>query len=208
MDGCFHVLRLCGGRLRGSGLRWLDDRRGAAAIEFAFIAPILLMLYFVTMEVAQGIETNKKVGRIGSMVADLVTQQQTMSPSELRAIMQIGEAILQPYNRSRPTITVTAIKITDESSPEAEVVWSRRLADGEFSEPFVEGSETTVPEKLKIRDTFLVRVSGGLEYRPIITWTAEQKTALGLAAAFDKIEMKETYYLRPRMSSEIRCEDC
>ncbi len=208
MNGAFHVLARCGGLLRGTGRRWLGDRRGAAAIEFAFIAPILLMLYFVTMEVAQGIETNKKVGRIGSMVADLVTQQQTMSPTELRAIMQIGEAILQPYNRSRPTITVTAIKMTDESSPEAEVVWSRRLSDGNFTEPYAEGSETTIPEKLLIRDTFLVRVSGALDYRPLITWTAEQKAALGLAAAFDRIEMNETYYLRPRMSPEIRCDDC
>ena len=53
-----------------------SDKRGVAALEFALIAPLLLSMYFVTMEVAQGIEANKKVGRVGSMVADLVTQQQ------------------------------------------------------------------------------------------------------------------------------------
>ncbi|MBE0692234.1 MAG: pilus assembly protein, partial [Aquamicrobium sp.] len=67
----------------------IADRRGVAAIEFAFIAPLLLMLYFVTMEVAQGIETNKKVSRVGSMVADLVTQQsREISTSDLDPIMR------------------------------------------------------------------------------------------------------------------------
>ena len=41
----------------------LGDRRGVAALEFALIAPLLLSMYFVTMEVAQAIESNKKVGR-------------------------------------------------------------------------------------------------------------------------------------------------
>ena len=186
----------------------LADRRGVAAIEFAFIAPVLLALYFVTMEVAQGIEANKKVGRIGSMVADLVTQQQTISKSELEAIMQIGGAILQPYNRTKPNIEVTAIRISDESTPKVLVEWSRKMVNGAFSQGESKGSQTTVPEKLKIRNTFLIRVTGQLDYRPVITWTAQQKAALGLAAAFDNINMKETYYLRPRMSQDIPCTGC
>ncbi|MGD9812637.1 MAG: TadE/TadG family type IV pilus assembly protein, partial [Sphingobium sp.] len=43
-------------RLRGLLRRFahaLSDRRAAAAVEFAFIAPVLLSLYFVTMEVSQ-----------------------------------------------------------------------------------------------------------------------------------------------------------
>ncbi len=193
---------------RGWLRRLIGDRRGVAAVEFAFIAPVLLSLYFVTMEVAQGIETNKKVGRVGSMVADLVTQQQEVSPATLDAIMQIGESILQPYNRTRPTIEVTAIYLTDEATPKAQVVWSRRLANGNTSVGAPRNSLTTVPTQLRIRNTFLVRVSSQLDYRPVITWTADQKANLGLAAAFDRIAMNETYFLRPRMSARIDCTTC
>ena len=70
--------------------RAASDRRGVAAIEFALVTPLLLCMYFVTMEVSQAIETNKKVSRVGSMVADLVTQQQQITKSELNAIMEIG----------------------------------------------------------------------------------------------------------------------
>jgi len=192
-------------RLGRSARRLATDRRGVAAIEFAFIAPVLLSLYFVTMEVSQGIEVNKKVGRVGSMVADLITQQQTISKSELGAILQIGGSILQPYNRSLPTITATAIQITDEESPKVVVKWSRKLKDGAV----VAGPTTAkVPDTLKIRNTFLIRVDSDLAYKPVITWSADQKQVLGLAAAFDGIDMSEVYFLRPRISTTITCSDC
>ncbi len=185
-----------------------SDRRGVAALEFALIVPLLMTMYFVTMEVSQAIEVNKKVSRVGDMIADLITQQQATSKSEVEAIMRIGEATLQPYNRSQPSITVTAIQITDEATPKVQVAWSRKLVAGVFSNGEVAGSTTTVPAALKIKGSFLVRAESSLSYEPVITWAASSKPALGLAAAFDGISMKETYYLRPRMSTSIPCSDC
>ncbi|RVC28752.1 TadE/TadG family type IV pilus assembly protein, partial [Mesorhizobium sp. M7A.F.Ca.CA.004.04.2.1] len=92
--------------------RFWSDRRGIAAVEFALIMPILLIMYFLTMEASQAIETSKKVSRIGSMVADLVTQQTSVLKADVDAIMQIGSVTLQPYNRSPPSITITAIQVT------------------------------------------------------------------------------------------------
>jgi Flp pilus assembly protein TadG len=196
-----------GAQLGNRVKRLLHDRSGVAALEFALIVPLLLCLYFVTMEVAQAIETNKRVGRVGSMVADLVTQQQTMSKDELEAIMRIGEATLQPYNRSQPDITITAIEVVDEST--AKVVWSRKLVEGT---PEVGDAKdkpvTDLPSTLKITGSFLIRAESSLEYKPIITWVASAKSTLGLASAFDGISMKETYYLRPRMSTTIPCDNC
>ena len=105
-----------------------SDRRGVAAVEFALIVPLLLAMYFVTMEVAQAIETSKKVSRVGNMVADLVAQQPKISSlEELEAIMSIGEATLQPYNRSKPSIVITAIEVTNDATPKIQVVWSHKL---------------------------------------------------------------------------------
>lgn len=186
----------------------LADRRGVAALEFALIAPLLLTMYFVTMEVGQGIETNKKVGRSASMVADLVTQQQTTTKSDLDAILKIGNAILQPYNRSKPTIIITAIEITDETTPKVKVAWSRKMKNGAFSADKTPGTIISIPEKLKIKGSYLVHVTAQLDYRPVIAWAADDKSTLGLTAAFDELDMGEGYYLRPRMSSTITCSDC
>jgi Flp pilus assembly protein TadG len=198
-----------GAQLLNKARLMFHDRTGVAALEFALIVPLLLALYFVTMEVAQAIAVDKKVARVGSMVADLVTQMPEISKAELNAIMQIGEATLQPYNRSKPTIKVTAIEVTDETTPKVKVFWSRKLVDGAPSVDLAKDEIINdLPPALKIKGTFLVRVKSSLGYEPIITWAASGKATLGLTAAFDIISMKETYYLRPRRSTTIPCADC
>jgi len=188
--------------------RFGRDRRGVAAIEFAFIVPVLLIMYFITMEASQAIETSKKVSRIGSMVADLVTQQQTVVKADLEAMMKIGTSTLQPYNRSSPTIIITGIQITDEASPRVLVAWSRKLVGTTYSADAAPNTITTVPATLKIRNTFLIRVESDLGYKPMITWSASDSQALGLTSVFNNITMAETYYLRPRRSPTVPCSDC
>lgn len=192
----------------GAAGRFLRDRRGYGAVEFAMLTPILFMTYFLTMEIAQAIETSKKVSRIGSMVADLVTQQSTISKSEADAILKIGEGLLQPYNRSRPTIAITAIQMSTDATPKPVVVWSRKLADGAYSTGQTKGSLTTVPDKLRVAGSFLIRVQSQLGYVPVVAFSAGQESTLGLAAAFDKLDMGDAYYLRPRMSDTVPCADC
>ncbi len=191
--------------------RFHRDNKGVAALEFAFIAPVLLVMYFMTMEIGLGIEANKKVGRTASIVADLVTQNQTITKGDLDAIMRLGEGTLQPYNRSAPEIRITAVQITnDPTNPRAIVVWARKAIGTTASAHTPANTDITgaIPVKLLIPDTFLIRVETMLEYKPVVTWTSEQKTATGMTSAFDNISMDETYHLRPRMSVTIPCTDC
>jgi Flp pilus assembly protein TadG len=184
------------------------DRRGVAAVEFAYVAPILLVLYFVTMETAQAIDSNKKVARVASMVADLVTQQQEMSKTELDAIMKIGESIIQPYNRTNSRTVVTAIEVPSDPASPPKIAWSRKFADGVGSKPYAVGSPVTIPTAVNVPNSLIIRVESEMTYRPMISWTASQKEALSLGSMFDTIEMKDAYYLRPRMSTTIPCKDC
>ncbi|WP_027054501.1 TadE/TadG family type IV pilus assembly protein [Mesorhizobium erdmanii] len=186
-----------------------SNRRGVAAVEFALIVPILLIMYFMTMEASQAIETSKKVSRIGSMVADLVTQQPTIVKADLDAIMKIGTSTIQPYNRSVPNITITAIQVTTDTPPQVKVVWSRKVASGVNSVGATAGTATTVPATLNVAGTFLIRVESNLSYAPIISWSTDSPQKLGLTQSLTTtIPMGETYYLRPRRSLTIPCADC
>jgi Flp pilus assembly protein TadG len=197
-----------------SGLRSLfarlgRDRKGVAAIEFAFIAPVPLVTYFMTMEVSQGLEVSKKTGRIAIIVGDLVTQQQSLNKADLDSIMRIGEAVIQPYSRSTPSVYVTAIEITDENTPKARVAWSRKLVGGAASSYLpVDSIVTNVPAKLMIRNTFLIRAESKLEYTPVVVWSAGDSASFGMNSAFDKLDMSDRYFLRPRMSQKVTCNDC
>src|SRR5690606_2739523 len=112
------------------------------------------------------------------------------------------------YNRTEPTVYVTAIEITNEATPKVKVVWSRKLVNGSASNHLAKGSITTVPGTLKVPGSFLVRAESTLDYKPVLTWNAEKKKSVGMAAAFDNSSMDEAYYLRPRMSQTIPCGDC
>jgi len=189
--------------------RLARDRRGVAALEFALIVPLLLCLYFVTMEVAQAIEANKKVGRAASMAADLVAQMPEIPRSELEGIMRIGEATMQPYNRSKLDLVVTAIEVTNDATPRVQVFWEGKLIDGVYQKGVSKGTAVNdLPEALRIQGSFLIRAKATLGYQPVITWAASAKAPLGLASAFDDIQMGETYYLRPRRSTTIPCDGC
>ena len=109
--------------------RFLRDRRGVAATEFALLMPILFISYLVTFEVTLAIETQQKADRIGSAVADLVAQQQSLSKADIGQILEISDTIIRPYNRSTQAVKVTAIQVSDENVPKASVVWSARRLD-------------------------------------------------------------------------------
>ncbi|MAW89230.1 MAG: hypothetical protein CMJ42_22140 [Phyllobacteriaceae bacterium] len=190
--------------------RFQGDRKGIAAVEFAMIAPILIVMYFVTLELGLAIESSKKVGRTASIVADLVTQNQFVTKTDIDAMMRIGEGTLQPYNRSNPEIRITAIQFDDKDPPVGRVTWSRKAIGTTTSQHLSKDTDVTqlVPAKLRLKDTFLVRVETKLNYKPVMAWTSAEKEGLGLTSAFDSIDMGETFHLRPRMSATIGCGDC
>lgn len=194
--------------------RLVADRRGVAAIEFALIAPLMLAMCLVTWELALAIETSRKVGRAGSLSGDLVAQLQSVTASELQGILDIGSSIIQPYNRTDPDITITAIEITDEPASQTLVRWEYKLegkaADGtnEYAAGDPPGTVTSVPEDLRIPGSFLIKVYSHLDYRPIIVWSDKSKETLGLTSARATYDMDETYYLRPRITNAISCSGC
>ena len=184
------------------------DRRGVAAIEFALVVPLMLVMYLGTIEISAAVSVNRKVSRVAATVADLVTQQPEVAKSDLQGIMRIGEALLFPYETKKPVITITAIDV-DSSYPEGgKVAWARRYNAGTFDNAGIsKNDDSWVPTDLRIDGSFLVRVDTSLDYVPIVNWligdsVGTTKNGVGV------IEMSERYFLRPRLGADISCSDC
>ena len=191
-------------RIRTQVRRLSGDSKGAAAVEFALIAPLLITLYLGTQEISLALSINKKVGRTSSAIGDLITQKDTeIAVVDLKDIMKIGAATMQPYSITKPEVWVTGIKISTAGA--ATVAWSQKLVENTtYSVPYTVGSAVTVPAKLKINDTFLVKVETKLKYRPITSWTITTNKSSGYAY----FDMAEIYYLRPRNSDSLACVGC
>jgi len=188
--------------------RFRRDRRGIAAIEFALVVPLMLVMYLGTIEISAAVSINRKVSRIASTVADLVTQQTEVTKSDLKGIMEIGEALLFPYNSDSPVITVVAIDVESTYPKGGKIVWARRDNKGTFDNGGLsKNADIEVPTDLRIDGSFLIRVDTGLDYVPIVHWligdsVGKMKGGVGV------IEMSERYYLRPRLGADIPCSDC
>lgn len=195
----------------GSALAGLwRDRRGAAAIEFAMVVPLLLCMYFLSNEVGQAVETSRKLGRGAATIGLVATQQAgSVTKSELEAMMSLGDAALQPYNRSKGDFTVTGVKVNNDATPKAVVVWSRALSNGVAGAGRVKGGTMQIPDTMRTAGTFLVVVEAKLDYKPMIMWSAANKASIGLAAAFSVINMSENSFQVTRdLNMDIACPDC
>jgi Flp pilus assembly protein TadG len=187
--------------------RFLRDKRGIAAIEFALVVPLMLAMYLGTIEISSAVSINRKVSRVASTVADLVTQQDIVDKTMLNNIMEIGEAVLFPYETRKPDIVITAINV-DSSFPEGgKVAWSRRYDKGTYKAGETVNDDTWVPTDLRIDGTFLVRVDTGLDYVPVVGWVIGDSIGT-IKDGIGVLEMRERYFLRPRLGAAIPCTDC
>ena len=192
--------------------RFSRENKGAAAIEFALIAPLLLTLYLGTMEISRGLQVNKKVGRAASTMGDLVAQLSSgdnATTTSLDAILKIGKATLQPYNLSTPTIIVSGISMDSAGVPT--VAWSRQLVGTTYTRPYAINSPATspaIPTKLKIASTFLIRVQVKLEYVSITGWSLTKNKVDSGGKSYAAIDMSEIYYFKPRVDDSLSCAAC
>ena len=99
--------------LSSTPLRLMRDEKGIAAIEFAFIAPIMIMMYFGMAEIAAAISVDRQISHSANVAGDLATQSETISATEMTEIMTatmmvtgIGEGIKTDGGKKQESITI------------------------------------------------------------------------------------------------------
>ena len=73
--------------------RFRHEKQGVAALEFAFIAPILLIVFLGSVEFSQALTLDRRVTTIASSTADLVAQSDSISTADLNDIALIERFI-------------------------------------------------------------------------------------------------------------------
>lgn len=184
---------------KGILARLKGDRRGVGAIEFAFIAPLMVVLYIGAVEVSVAMSVNKKLARASSTVADLITQGSSTNRTELTKMVNVARSIMAPYDPDPAAIVLTGIEIGAGGTPT--IVWSWKPNNGTGERAYTVGVETSVPENLKVPDTFLVRSEIDYRHSMITSFPFTGRTMTG-------IDMQKTYFLRPRVGSEVDCTNC
>jgi Flp pilus assembly protein TadG len=108
--------------------RFIASTRGVAAIEFAIILPVLLLMLLATFDAGRAIAIYMKVRSATYTLAAITNQYSMTAPiqsSDMQAITGATSAVLAPYPSAPAIVTITQIKQT--SSSQATVSWSYSL---------------------------------------------------------------------------------
>jgi Flp pilus assembly protein TadG len=178
--------------------RFLADRRGTSGIEFAIIAPILLMIYLSAFELSVGFSMSQKVSQAAGAVADILSQKSDVTPTDLDGMKNVALSTMAPFPVSSYTLRTTGIRVTAKA--EGVVAWSRDEAGGT---PYAIGSKVAVPADLPIVDTFVVRAEFTVPYELVLF------TPPGVPQNYRRImNLTESYYYRQRTGVGIPCALC
>jgi Flp pilus assembly protein TadG len=167
--------------------RFWRDNRGLAAVEFAMIFPIMLTLYFGTLETSDALTVSRRVANVAETAADLVAQQTSVSSSDLTDVFAASAAILTPYDTTKIKIVLTSVVAS--SSNVTTVAWSS--AYGGATARTV-NSSITLPTGLTTANSSVIMAE--------VTYSYVSPIAHFITGP---ITMTEKAYLRPRRSITV-----
>ena len=92
--------------------RITSNKDGVAAVEFALLLPVMLILYIGTAELTTGLMANRKMTLVARTVSDLIAQETDetvgISNTTLTNIYNAASGIMSPF-------TITPLKIAASS---------------------------------------------------------------------------------------------
>lgn len=169
-----------------SGGRFRRDKSGLAALEFALILPIMVVLYLGGFEVSEAFMINRKVTHATSVLGDLVAQAETISDDQMDNILDAVTTVMNPYPVDDLDIVVSGITIDDEGV--ATVAWS----DSRNMTAYGEGAPYDLPDGISQPNTFLIAAEVRYHYTPTF--------GEALTGTFD---LHDEFFLRPRLQNEV-----
>ena len=170
-------------RIWRSAVDMLRDRSGIAATEFAVIVPIMLVMFFGTVEFSSGVAVDRKVTLMARTLSDLTSQSLSVTDADLTNFFAASTGIMTPYSTAPANSTITELYV-DPVTLVARVQWSQGAA------PHTPGSAVTVPTELKIGGTYLIWSEVNYVYVPTI----------GYVMAKSGVTLSDVAYTRPRQS--------
>jgi Flp pilus assembly protein TadG len=204
-------------RARRSIRDMLEDRSAIAATEFAVIVPVMLTLFFGTVEFSSGVAVDRKVTLIARTLADITSQAASASANSVSAsvtdsylqnVFTASIAIMMPYSPTPTTAQLSEIYV--DSTGKAVIQWSiAAIISGGATQAALmpsthsPGDDVThnvgigptpasVPPQLLVKQTYLILSEVNYLYTPVGALHVVMKSNLNLS---------DVGYSRPRQAT-------
>ena len=146
---------------------------GVAAVEFAMVLPVMVLMYLGMTEMTFGVNTDRKITLLSRTLADLTGRATSVSSTEMDTIFAAATSVMSPYRSDQAKMVVSSIVVKDTSQKDAEskpilkgtVCWSTARGPGAVA--LAKGSTVTVPEGFQTADSSYVRADVTMAYAPV-----------------------------------------
>jgi Flp pilus assembly protein TadG len=176
------------------------DRRGVSFVEFAFIAPVLLIAALGIADVTPAIEGEFHVDHANESTADMAAEYTEMQASDMVNVLSVPAAVLQPLPTTSTNPTVQLTNVYTDGAGNAKVYWSCGLGVA----PMTANSNVTSQQAgTTIQSLLAVSLPGAANTSFVmsqITYTYKPITGSVLTSP---ITMRNTAYLLPRQTGYV-----
>ena len=167
----------------------LHDAGGMVAVEFALLIPVMLTMYFGTLETTNAMTAARRVTNVAQTAGDLTAQVTNVTTSDMNDIFAASTAILTPFPTDVLKITISSIVANPSNASNTKVAWSE--AYGGATARSI-SSSVTLPTGLTTPGSSVIMVEVTYDYTsPIASFIT------------GPIAMHEVAYLKPRRSTEV-----
>jgi Flp pilus assembly protein TadG len=159
------------------------DSRALAATEFAVIVPLMLVMFFGTVEFSSAVAIDRKVTLMARTLSDLTSQSTSVGDADMTNFFAASTGVMTPYPTAPVSATISELYV-DPSTLQAHVQWSKG------SSPRTQKSLVTIPTTLAVGGTYLIFSEVSYIYTPTIGYALKSAVTLSDVA-----------YTRPRQST-------
>ena len=105
-------------------------QQGAAATEFAFLAPLLMLMLLGTIEIGRAISMDRHFSIATSTASDLVAREELLGTTDanaqtnLAAMMDSIKYMMKPYDSSSLKMGVFQVRASPDDATDTRVDWS------------------------------------------------------------------------------------
>lgn len=192
--------------------RFAADRDGMAASEFALLLPVMVLVYFGSVELTQGFSASRKTDNLARDLADLAAQASTLASSDMTTIFAAASGVMYPFSGAQMTLSSVIFKTGSDTKVHAYTDWSSTSGGG-TARPCTELPRTSasslwyaVPDGLFSTGTTIIVADVTYLYKPIIgsTFLSIGTTGGWLGTgSLTQINLQHTSYMQPRNVSRV-----
>ncbi len=195
--------------------KFKNDMHGVAAIEMAFIFPLMVGMFIGLIDLSNGLSASRKVTITANTVGDLVTQEPgATSTAAIDGIFTAALETMKPFNSNKVKLEVFNFRPDADGNPELNWSHAKTLGAGSGGDPSCGATPAITADMANLmtqnNDLIIARACYSFDY--MLGKIFNFDNMLGDTGALDgystSFTMKEEMTLRPRRALQLDCDTC